>query len=193
MKGDLEPELKRIPWGKPRWAVGCFLLVVWVLMSGKLDVFHGVVGIFAVVTVLWFDRRLGRLKEDQLEEGVPLQLHYDRGLFYLVWLYWEVMLSAFHVGQVIFGIRKLDPALVSFRTDEPHTVARVVLANSITLTPGTIIVHIDGDRFLVYGLTEDARDTLYEGRIQKKVAYVFGRKLEVAVTDWYIEEEPEEI
>lgn len=192
MKGNEEPELKRIPWGKPRRGVICFLLIVWVLMSGKLDLFHGVVGVFAVAAVLWFDRRLGRLKEDQLE-GEPLQLHYFRGLFYLFWLYWEVMLSAFHVGQVILGIRQLDPALVSFRTDEPHTVARVVLANSITLTPGTIILHIDGDRFLVYGLTVGARDGLYDGRIQKKVAYVFGRKLEVAVTDWRIEDEPEKI
>lgn len=192
MKDIEEPDLKRVPWGKPRWGVICFLLIVWVLMSGKLDVFHGTVGVFAVAAVLWFDRRLGRLKEDELE-GKPLHLHYDRGILYIFWLYYEVMLSAYHVGQVIFGFRKLDPVLVSFRTDEPHTVARVALANSITLTPGTIIVHIEGNRFLVYALTKDARDTLHEGRIQKKVAFVFGRKLEVPVTDWEIEDEPEKI
>ena len=47
---------------------------------------------------------------------------------------------------------ELEPALVTFRTTLQSESARVLLANSITLTPGTITVSLDGDEYMVHCL-----------------------------------------
>ena len=49
----------------------------------------------------------------------------------------------------------MDPCLIRFRTDLGTEAARVALANSITLTPGTITVSLDGDGLLVHALDRD--------------------------------------
>ena len=47
---------------------------------------------------------------------------------------------------------EVEPKLVRFRTDLKTDLARVILANSITLTPGTITVTLEGDEYLVHCL-----------------------------------------
>ena len=50
--------------------------------------------------------------------------------------------------------REMDfsPHLIYFRTDLKNNASRVLLANSITLTPGTITVSLDGDLYCVHCL-----------------------------------------
>ncbi len=47
------------------------------------------------------------------------------------------------------------PALVRFKTDLKTKQARVVLANSITLTPGTITVTLEEDEYVVHCLDKE--------------------------------------
>ena len=54
---------------------------------------------------------------------------------------------------ISFGY-KPQPVLVTFTTDLKSEYARVALANSITLTPGTITVGLEGDRYTVHCLDE---------------------------------------
>jgi multicomponent Na+:H+ antiporter subunit E len=48
----------------------------------------------------------------------------------------------------------INPALVKVKTTCKTDLAKVTFANSITLTPGTVTVEIDGDKLLVHGLYE---------------------------------------
>jgi len=48
----------------------------------------------------------------------------------------------------------ISPALVKVKTVCKSDLAKVTFANSITLTPGTITVDIEGDKLLVHGLYE---------------------------------------
>lgn len=48
-----------------------------------------------------------------------------------------------------------EPALVFFETDLESGLAKVMLANSITLTPGTITVSVEGNRFCVHCLDRE--------------------------------------
>ena len=49
----------------------------------------------------------------------------------------------------------MEPALVRFKTDLKTKQARVVLANSITLTPGTITVTLEEDEYVVHCLDKE--------------------------------------
>lgn len=178
-------QTKRSAWGGTRlWLQAPFLLALWLVLSGKLDLFHVGSGVFATGLVLWLDRKLGPAS---LEEGErPLRPHFGRHLLYFPWLAWQMLVASWQVGRVIVHPamgEKIAPNLIRFRSAQPHVIAKVVLANSITLTPGTLTVKIEGDSFLVHALTAESARSLLEGTMQRKVAAAFGVSLEEPVTD----------
>jgi multicomponent Na+:H+ antiporter subunit E len=63
---------------------------------------------------------------------------------------WKANLAA--IPYIFDRIRKPAPRIIRFRTGLRTETARVVLANSITLTPGTITVSLDRDIFTVHCL-----------------------------------------
>ena len=65
----------------------------------------------------------------------------------------EILKANIGVMQLILSPKmEVEPKLVRFRTDLKTDLARVILANSITLTPGTITVTLEGDEYLVHCL-----------------------------------------
>lgn len=60
------------------------------------------------------------------------------------------------VFQMIYSSEyELEPAVVHFKTDLRTTFARVLLANSITLTPGTITVSLTENEYTVHCLDKE--------------------------------------
>ena len=65
----------------------------------------------------------------------------------------EIVKANFAVIRMITSSRyELEPAVVRFKTDLKSAPARIMLANSITLTPGTITVSLTGDEYVVHCL-----------------------------------------
>ena len=54
--------------------------------------------------------------------------------------------------MVLSPVIEVEPCLIRFRTDLRSEAARVALANSITLTPGTLTVFLEGKDFLIHAL-----------------------------------------
>jgi multicomponent Na+:H+ antiporter subunit E len=63
----------------------------------------------------------------------------------------------------------IDPHLFRFDTTLKRTISKVTLAQSITLTPGTITVNIHENQFAVYALTREAAQSL-PGEMERRVA-----------------------
>ena len=79
-----------------------------------------------------------------------------RILQYICVLVWEIVKANFAVIRMITASRyDLEPVLVRFKTDLKTKEAKVVLANSITLTPGTITVMLEDDEFVVHCLDKE--------------------------------------
>ncbi|MCU0730402.1 MAG: Na+/H+ antiporter subunit E [Hyphomonas sp.] len=76
-------------------------------------------------------------------------------LAYYPWLFWEVVKSNLVIIKACLRADlDINPALVKIKTNCKTDLAKVTFANSITLTPGTVTVEIEGDKLLVHGLYE---------------------------------------
>ncbi len=83
---------------------------------------------------------------------------------YCVVLIWEIIKANLGVlALVVKGNSSLEPTIVTFQSGLKTNFGRFLLANSITLTPGTITVEANGDTFVVHCLRRDFLDTSPEG------------------------------
>jgi len=101
-------------------------------------------------------------------------------LGYFFWLMWQMIKSAVYVGNTaLFRKERLNPQIVWFRADYDNPVARALLANSITFTPGTITIDITDDgTYSVHALTDDLGEGILDGSMQAKVAWAMGETIE---------------
>jgi multicomponent Na+:H+ antiporter subunit E len=144
------------------------LLLLWLLLSGIYEPLLLGLGIASCAFVVWI-----ALRKDVLDaEGLPMHLHLGRSLHYAAWLAWQVFLSTLDVTWRIW-----HPALpispgVRHVPAELGDVARVIYANSITLTPGTVSIDVDADRILVHSLTEEGLAGLEAGEMYRRVKHL---------------------
>lgn len=97
-------------------------------------------------------------REWRLVRKIPLFL------CYLGVLWWQIMCSAAGIVRIILNTRRaVEPSLVTFTADLRTDAGRFLLATSITLTPGTITVSVEGNRFTVHCLRSDMLDTSPDG------------------------------
>jgi len=123
----------------------------WILMSGMFDAFHLTLGLLCCLLIAFLSADLFFGPEVKVRFSQVLGM-----IIYLPWLFWQILISNLQVAYIVLNPRMLemiDPQLVRFRTRLKSSFARVSLAQSITLTPGTITVNLDNDEFTVYALT----------------------------------------
>ncbi len=95
-------------------------------------------------------------------------------LQYVFILIKEIIKANYAVIKMIMSSRYvIEPAVVKFKADLKSNLARVALADSITLTPGTITVSMEGDEYVVHCLDKE----LAEG-INRSVFVDLLKKLE---------------
>lgn len=148
------------------WGIALGLFILWVLFSGKLDAFHLGVGALSVALLAWLQSRLPTFRKPN-EKG----LRFIPSLLYFVWLFWQMIVSAWYVAMKILGPQSnIQPRMFRFRCPMPSQVNAVVFANSITLTPGTLTVDLEGDEFVVHALTQDTESDVLNGDMARRVA-----------------------
>ncbi len=97
-----------------------------------------------------------------------------RALAFLPMLLLAVVRANLSLTAVVLNPRlPIDPAVVRIPAPE-GAVARALLANSITLTPGTVTVDVVDDELVVHALTEASRTELLEGGLARSAAFVTG-------------------
>ena len=100
---------------------------------------------------------------------------------YVLVLIQEIILANLTVFRMILTRKEvMEPVLVHIRTDLKQETSRVMLANAITLTPGTITVSLKGNDLLVHCLDE----TLSEGMEDSRLAVLLRKLEEVEETSW---------
>ena len=123
-------------------------LLFWIILNGRLTAEILIIGILLSLAVFFFFCRfLGwSLKKDfRLLRNIPFLIPYVLNLVR------EVLIAAFQVARLVWSpSRKKEPVMVEFHSGLHGRIANTLLANSITLTPGTFTVVHEDDRFVVH-------------------------------------------
>ena len=74
-------------------------------------------------------------------------------LLYILALFWEIIKANVSAIHLTLSYRnEIDPVIIQFQSGLKSKIAQVALANSITLTPGTITVAMEEDELTVHAL-----------------------------------------
>jgi multicomponent Na+:H+ antiporter subunit E len=147
-------------------SLAAFLFAFWIVLSGHYTPMlvtagaaSAVVGVVAAIRMRTVDA-----------EGHPIEV-FGRAVTYLPWLVVEIAKSAWAVTKVILHPRlPISPTMTIVRASQRTRVGVVTYANSITLTPGTITVAVDGNELTVHALVKDGALDLEAGGMDRRVS-----------------------
>lgn len=143
------------------------LFVFWIVLSGKLDLFHIGAGAVAACGIAFMSCRLYAANPPVGPRGRHpfFTMPWIRLLFYVPWLGGQIVVASVQVARIVLSPKlDIEPRMFRFEHELPHNLARAVLANSVTLTPGTVTIDVLGNEFFVHALTPDAAEALQSTR-----------------------------
>lgn len=123
---------------------------VWIVFNGKITTEIVIFGLAIAALIFAF-----MCKFMDYSIAKEIQLYKKTGLLcsYIILLVVEIVKANLAVVHMILNQKEeMEPVIVKFRTNLRSEAARVMLANSITLTPGTITVSLEGDELTVHCL-----------------------------------------
>ncbi len=148
--------------------LGLFLFGLWFLLSGSYTSLLLALGIASSVFVVAIALRMHIVDR----ETHPIHLH-SAIVFYWVWLTWEIVKANIDVARRVIDPRlPISPNLLRVKATQKTDLGRVSYANSITLTPGTVSVRVEGDLILVHALTREAAEALAKGEMDRRVTKI---------------------
>ena len=131
------------------------LLVTWLLLSGVYKPLILALGFLSIFITIYFVRRM----ETVDSYDIKLNLNLFKFFMYFLWLLAEIMKSNIQVVKAIIkGDNSLNKKMFYQITSQKSDIGKVIFANSITLTPGTISVHLDEKGILVHALNFQQSD-----------------------------------
>jgi multicomponent Na+:H+ antiporter subunit E len=88
---------------------------------------------------------------------------------------WEIVKANIDVARVLIERRMpTDISVINVKATQKSELGRVIYANSITLTPGTVTIALDDDILIVHALTTGAAEGLNTGEMDRRVTAVEG-------------------
>ncbi|MCH1572151.1 MAG: Na+/H+ antiporter subunit E [Longimicrobiales bacterium] len=152
------------------FGLGATLFGFWLALSGHYTPMLLGFGVGSCGLVVYLSHRMNVIDE----EGVPLQSAL-RMMMYLPWLLKEVLVANIDVAKVILSpTLKISPRMVLFHGSQKTDLGRVIYANSITLTPGTITTGVNGNEFEIHALRAADLETDEEQAMDMRCSRVEG-------------------
>ena len=125
-------------------------LLLWILLNGQLT---GEIVCFGIVIAGAMYAFFCKFMDYSIEKDILLLRKLPLILLYILVLFWEIIKANVSAIRLTLSYRnEIDPVIVQFQTGLKTDLANVVLANSITLTPGTITVAMEEDELTVHAL-----------------------------------------
>jgi multicomponent Na+:H+ antiporter subunit E len=152
------------------FSLACFLFAFWLALSGHYTLM--LVSIGAMSAVLCVLAAIRMRAADA--ESHPIELLYG-AITYFPWLFAEIAKSAWSVTKIILHPDlPISPTMTVVRASQKTTPGLATYANSITLTPGTITVGVDGNDLTVHALVRDGALDLEGGGMDRRVSQFEG-------------------
>ena len=152
-------------------SLGISLGAFWMLLSGSISLHNMLVlslGVASVILVLYLANRMDKLDR----QHVVIRLG-PKVISYWLWLAKEIGKANLDVVKLVLSPKlEVSPRLIRVKANQKTDMGVATFANSITLTPGTVSVDIEGDEILVHAITEDMATGLLESDMGDRVTAV---------------------
>lgn len=141
------------------------LFALWLVLSGQTKPLLLTVGLIASLFVALLTARMNDVdpRPPAILPGWPL-------LTYWPWLLLQVVRSNLDMARRILspGL-PISPCVVEVRASQRTALGRVTYANSITLTPGTVAIDLEGDAIQVHAISEEQARSVAEGEMDRRI------------------------
>ena len=145
------------------------LALVWVALTGQVTLGNLFGGFVLGYLVLWLTQRLW--------DSAPYVHRVRRLLGFTLFFLWELLLANLRVAILVLSpLRRLRPAVVALPLTAHTDTEITLLANLITLTPGTLSLDVSADRRVLYVHAMDVADM---EQFRRDIARLEQRLLEV--------------
>ena len=152
------------------------LLLIWVIANGTLAFDVLITGIVISAAIALAFASFARVYS-VIRWSPKVILYY---LMYLTVFLTELTKANLNVMRLVFSPRiDIEPGIVEIKTSLKSPIGRLALANSITLTPGTLVVDIKDDSLFIHWINVSATDPVaateeISARFEKYLKVVYG-------------------
>ena len=140
-------------------------LVAWIIFNGQITLEIMVFGVVISAAVIAF---MCKFMDYSLQKELRVYKNSVAFLEYIVLLIREIIKANLAIVPRILTVEEeMDPVIVQFRTKLKSDFTRMLLANSITLTPGTITVSMEDDLYTIHCLDTSLAEGLEDSDFEK--------------------------
>ena len=141
------------------------LVAAWLLWSGIYKPLLLGLGLFSCLLTIYVKHRMEYFEAEDFALRFGL-----RRFGYWLWLGKEIVKSSLDVARIVVTPSlPISPQVVKFKASCEHPVDQATLANSITLTPGTLSLDVYRGEITVHALTQAGADELRKGEMDRRV------------------------
>lgn len=145
------------------------LLLIWFIFNGKVTLEITILGIILCALIYFF---MCRFMDYSVRKDIALIKKSIFFLYYICILIIEIVKANKQVMHFTMTDREIvEPVIVEYQTRLKTGLGRVILANSITLTPGTITVSLKDDKLVIHcldrSMAEGMDDMIFEKLLEK--------------------------
>ncbi|MFW5873198.1 MAG: Na+/H+ antiporter subunit E [Bacillota bacterium] len=137
---------------KIRWAVA--LIIFWIILIEGFDWQQLTVGIILsfLITTYW-----GHFMLSDIQAFLITRKNFLKLIHYFYRFVLEMVVANIEVAKIVLSPKMpIEPTFICIKLRPEKKLSRVLYANTITLTPGTISVYLVEDELVVHALTSDA-------------------------------------
>ena len=147
-------------------AIFVLLAFIWVANSGFFTPLLLSLGLLSIVFVVWLAHRMDVVDE----EAQPIQMTVRLPAYYW-WLLVKIVQANIDVVRHIWRPElAITPGIEVLTASQKTDMGKVIYANSITLTPGTVAINVVDDKITVHSLTREGLDELRGGEMDRRVS-----------------------
>ena len=141
----------------------------WIIFNGNITLEIVIFGVVIAAAMLAF---MCKFMDYSLKKELNVYKKSIWGFAYIAILLREIVKANLEIIPRILTIEEeMEPIIVKFRTSLKSDFTRMLLANSITLTPGTITVSLEDDEYTIHcldtSLAEGLEDSVFEKALKK--------------------------
>lgn len=147
------------------------MFLFWIALSWQFEPLYLISGVASSLLVAYLSHDLF-IGQADVRTGV---IRLFRFFAYLPWLMWQIVLSNIDVARrTLHPGMPISPTIIRIKNIYRTEMAMVLLANSITLTPGTITIEVNKHEFIIHAVTREAAEGVLMGGMIERVKRIEG-------------------